>query len=308
MPSAMERPALREGVSLAAMTSWRVGGNARYFSEPTSVDEIRSLMAWAQAEDLPVFVMGRGSNLLIADEGFPGLVIRLADKFGAVSIEDGRLRVQAGCSTMAAVKTAAQAGYGGISFLSTIPGTIGGTVFMNAGAHQASMADVLESATLLLADGTVVTEDAKELGYRYRYSNLRERGATVLEAVIRLQPADAEAVQQEVQGLSRWRRERQPQALSAGSVFTNPPMASAGKLIEDAGLKGETLGRAQVSPVHANFIVNQGGATAADINGLIMRVQERIHAQHGFWLHPEVVGVGLEVGRPEARHVPQARE
>jgi UDP-N-acetylmuramate dehydrogenase len=302
-------PDLRENVPLAALTSWRVGGKARYFAEPRSVDEVRALVSWAREAAVPFFVIGRGSNLLIADEGYPGLVIRLSDKFGAVTVADGRLRAQAGCSTMAAVKAAAQAGWGGISFLSTIPGTLGGTVFMNAGAHQASMADVLESATLLMPDGTVITEAAAGLGYRYRYSNLRERGALVLEAVLRLEPMDAEAVQQEVQALSRWRRERQPQALSAGSVFTNPAMASAGKLIEEAGLKGETLGRAQVSTVHANFIVNQGGATAADINGLIMRVQERIHARHGFWLHPEVIGLGLEVGRAEARHVPaQARE
>ncbi len=295
---------LRENVQLAPFTSWRVGGPARYFAEPRSIDEVKALLQWARSENVPFFVIGRGSNLLISDEGFAGLVIRLADKFGAVSLENGRLTAQAGCSTMTAVKAAAQAGWGGVEFLSTIPGTLGGTVVMNAGAHQSSMADILESATSLMPDGSVITEGVADLGYRYRHSNLRERGAVVLEAVIRLEPRSPEAVQQEILMLSKWRRERQPQALSAGSVFTNPSMASAGKLIEDAGLKGETLGRAQVSTVHANFIVNLGGAQAAEINALITRVQERIHARHGLWLHPEVRGVGLEVGHAEARHDP----
>lgn len=292
----------RENVPLAPLTSWRVGGPARYFAEPTSLEEVRDLVGWATNQGKPWIVLGKGSNVLVSDEGYPGLVIRLGDRFGALEMHDGTLSVQAGCSTMTAVKTAAQANWGGIEFLSTIPGTIGGAVFMNAGAHGACMADVLQTATLLLPDGSVVTEPAPSLGYRYRHSNLKERGAVVLGAVIRLQPKPSEQVQQEVQALAKWRRERQPQALSAGSVFTNPPMASAGKLIEDAGLKGETIGRAQVSPVHANFIANLGGATASDVNALITRVQERIHALHGFWLHPEVKGIGMTVGHPEASH------
>jgi len=300
----MPMPDLRENVPLATLTSWRVGGPARYFAEPTSVDDLKALLAWAQAEKEPWLIIGKGSNLLISDDGYPGLVIRLGDKFGAVSVENGLLRAQAGCSTMNAIKAGAQAGWGGAEFLSSIPGTIGGTVFMNAGAHGACVADALVEATLLLPDGSIVVEPASALGFRYRYSNVRERGAVVLEAVFRLQPKEAEAVQAEMKALSKWRRERQPQGLSAGSVFTNPEMASAGKLIEDAGLKGETVGRAQVSPVHANFIVNLGGATAADVNGLISRIQERIYARHGFWLHPEVRGVGLVVGHPEATHDP----
>jgi len=300
----MAMPELRENVTLATLTSWRVGGPARYFAEPTSVEELKALLSWVQSENLPWLVIGKGSNLLIADSGFPGLVIRLGDKFGAVSVENGLLRAQAGCSTMNAIKAGAQAGFGGAEFLSSIPGTIGGTVYMNAGAHGGCVADVLVEATLLLPDGTIVVEPASALDLSYRYSNVRERGAVVLEAVIRLQPKEASAVQEEMKSLSKWRRERQPQGLSAGSVFTNPSMASAGKLIEDAGLKGETVGKAQVSPVHANFIVNLGGATAADVNGLICRIQERIHALHGFWLHPEVRGVGLDVGHPEAKHDP----
>ena len=301
----MAMPEIRENVPLATLTSWRVGGPARYFAEPTSVEEIRELLAWAQREAKPWLVIGKGSNLLISDAGFDGLVIRLGDKFGAVTVENGLLRAQAGCSTMNAIKAGAQAGWGGAEFLSSIPGTIGGTVYMNAGAHGGCVADVLVEATLLLPDGTIVVEPASALGFRYRYSNVRERQAVVLEAVIRLQPKAAEDVQAEMKSLSKWRRERQPQGLSAGSVFTNPPQASAGKLIEDAGLKGETVGRAQVSPVHANFIVNMGGATASDVNALITRVQERIFALHGFWLHPEVRGVGFSVGHPDAWRSPE---
>lgn len=297
----MASPEIRENVPLAPLTSWRVGGPARYFTEPTSIDEIRAAVTWAKSQDVSWLVIGKGSNLLIADEGFDGLVIRLGDKFGAVRVEEGgRLRAQAGCSTMNAIKAGAQSGWGGAEFLSSIPGTIGGTIFMNAGAHGGCVADVLVEATLMLPDGTIVTEPNAALGFRYRYSNVRERGAIVLEAVFQLHPKSAEDVQAEMKALSKWRRERQPQGLSAGSVFTNPAVASAGKLIEDAGLKGETVGRAQVSPVHANFIVNLGGATAADVNALITRIQERIYEQHGFWLHPEVRGVGLSVGHPDA--------
>lgn len=290
--------AIRENVPLAPLTSWRVGGPARYFFEPDSVPALQEALAWAAAQGHAVFVLGKGSNLLIADEGFDGLVIRLGNGMGAVSLEQETVRAEAGCATSALVRAAAEADRGGFEFLTTIPGTIGGVVYMNGGAHGACIADFLVEATVLMPDGTVRVLSNEEMGYSYRHSLLHEAGGVVLEAVLRTEPKAKADIQQAVSDLAKWRRARQPQGLSAGSVFTNPPGTSAGRLIEEAGCKGLTIGRAQVSEVHANFFVNQGGAKAADLLGLIVAVQERVHAAHGLWLHPEVRGVGCTVGIP----------
>lgn len=287
---------VREGVPLAAFTSWRVGGPARYYVEPGSIAELEAALAWARDGGIPHFVLGKGSNLLIADAGYEGLVIRMGDRMGAVSVADDLLTAEAGCPTSALVRAGAEHGRGGLEFLTTIPGTVGGVVFMNAGAHGAEVSGVLDSALVLLPDGRLASESGTDLGYRYRHSNLESRGAIVVAATFRTLPKPKAEIQAEVAALSKWRRERQPQALSAGSVFTNPPGTAAGRLIEEAGCKGLTVGRAQVSPLHANFFVNLGGATETEINALICEVQRRVHAHHGLWLHPEVRGVGCHVG------------
>lgn len=292
---------IRENVPLAPFTSWRVGGPARYLAEPTSVEELEQSLIWARERELPCFVMGKGSNLLVADEGFPGLVIRMGDKFSTVTVEAEHVRALAGCSTLSLVKTAGSSGRGGLGFLSTIPGTIGGCVYMNAGAHGASVAEVLTRAWVLL-NGKVHEVPADQMGFSYRHSRLHDEGGVVVEAEFRTLAASADAVQNEVSALAKWRRERQPQALSAGSVFTNPPESAAGHLIETAGGKGLRRGGAEVSTKHANFIVNAGGATASDINGLIGEVQCLVYAAHGLWLHPEVRGVGLSVGERPRVH------
>ena len=278
-----------------------MGGAARFFLEPSSIEEIIEARDWADAMSLPVFVMGKGSNLLVADEGFEGIIIRMGDRLGRAEIRDDALWAEAGCPTHRFVKTGQERDLGGLEYLTTIPGSVGGTVFMNAGAHGHSVMDHLVSATLLLGDGTVIEEPASNLGYRYRHSNVRERGATVLAGTFRVIEKSRQDSQREVQELARWRRERQPQALSAGSVFANPPDSPAGKLIELAGCKGLTVGGAQVSPVHANFFVNLGGGTARDMAELANRVQERVHEVHGVWLHAEVQTLGCSLGRTIAR-------
>lgn len=288
--------AIQEGIPLDRFTSWRVGGPARYFLEPGSVAELEAALGWARDQGVAHFVLGKGSNLLIADAGFDGLVLRMTDRMGAQLQEGDLVTAEAGCANSALVRSAAEADRGGLEFLTTIPGTVGGAVFMNAGAHGASVSDVLVAAQVLLPDGRLLTQTGEDLAYRYRYSNLAERGGIVVSATFRTVHKPKAEVQAEVSALSKWRRERQPQGLSAGSVFTNPPGKSAGKLIEEAGCKGLTLGKAQVSPVHANFFVNLGGATEADLNGLVAEVQRRVHAVHGLWLHPEVRGVGCRVG------------
>lgn len=293
-------PALRESVPLAPFTSWRVGGPARYFIEPAASDEVRAAILWATDHGLSWFVMGKGSNLLVADVGFDGLVIRLGERFGSLSWDGDILCAEAGASTSALVKGAAERDRGGLEFLTTIPGTVGGVVFMNAGAHGSVVAGCLDSAEVLFPDGRILWQSPQELAYSYRTSNLRERGGIVLRARFHTVPRPKEAIQNEISELAKWRRERQPQGMSAGSVFTNPPGDSAGRLIEAAGLKGLTIGRAQVSPKHANFFVNLGGATAADLHELIETVQVQVQAASGLMLHPEVQGVGRSVGVKEA--------
>lgn len=286
----------REGVVLAPFTSWRVGGPARFFAEPADSREVAEALAWARERGYPWLVMGKGSNLLVADEGFEGLIIRLGERFGRCQIEGELAWAQAGCSNHALVRAAADAGRGGISFLSTIPGTVGGAIAMNAGAHGACVQEVLVEAEVLEPDGTQHVLAPHELGFAYRACALRGRGSVALAARFRTMPAPSQEIQAQVAELARWRRERQPQGLTAGSVFANPPGDSAGRLIESAGCKGLTVGRAQVSDVHANFFLNLGGATARDLRELIDQVQARVHAAAGVWLAPEVQGVGCRVG------------
>lgn len=295
-------PRIQESVALAPFTSWRVGGPARYWVEPDSVEALQAALDWAKARELPFFVLGKGSNLLISDSGYDGLVIRMTDRLGGVKLEGDRLTAGAGCGTNVLVRTGAEHDRGGLEFLTTIPGTVGGVVFMNGGAHGNSVSDHLLEATVLLPTGEILRQSNAELDYAYRHSNLHERGGIVLRATFRTIEKPKADVQKEVTELSKWRRERQPQGLSAGSVFTNPDIASAGRLIEEAGCKGLSIGRAQVSTVHANFFVNMGGATASDLEALIREVQRRVHATHGLWLHPEVRGVGLELGIQAEAH------
>lgn len=287
---------MQERVSLAPFTSWRVGGPARYFLEPTSEEELLEALQWVRSQDLPWQVLGRGSNLLVADEGFDGLVVRLAEKYGRVRVEGDRIVAQAGASLSGVVKAAATAELGGGEFLATIPGSVGGALAMNAGAHGGTTSDVLREARLLLPDGRVVVRQGEELAFAYRKSCVRPDGAIVLEATFQFVPAPGDQVRAKVNELLRWRKAHQPVGPSCGSVFRNPEGTSAGRLLEDLGAKGMAEGKAQVSEVHANFIVNQGGATAGQIDRLIRRLQELALAERQIWLHPEVVGVGLSVG------------
>ncbi|MBM3269377.1 MAG: UDP-N-acetylmuramate dehydrogenase [Candidatus Sericytochromatia bacterium] len=282
---------------LAPITTWRVGGPAHDLLEPASADEVLACIRRARDEGLPWAVIGRGSNLLVADEGFPGIVIRLVDTYHAVSITEDRVTAQAGASTSALIKAGMEVGLGGITFLSSIPGSVGGAVFMNAGAHGTQTSDVLIGARVLEPDGQIRWRTPADLEMAYRHTALQDAGdRVVLEAAFRVVPQASGAIRKEFLEMAAWRRERQPQDPSAGSVFANPQGDSAGRLIEATGLKGYKVGGAMVSPVHANFFVNTGNATAADINRLIHEVRARVFEKHGVLLKPEVRGLGLVVG------------
>jgi UDP-N-acetylmuramate dehydrogenase len=291
-------PAALAPKTLASLTTWRVGGPFRRLvetSDPAALsEEIRGALDRCE----PWTILGKGSNLLAADEGFPGTILRLQDDARRIRVSGHEIHAPAGLANSLVVKAAMNAGLGHLAFLSSIPGTLGGAVFMNAGAHGLQTHEVLSRALILMPGATPEWYTAEELAFAYRHSLLQQRHGIVLEVVLKGRPTPPEETRAEIQALAAWRRERQPQEPSAGSVFRNPEGTSAGHLIESAGLKGLRIGDAMVSPMHANFIVNTGEATATDMNRLIATVMDCVEEVHGIRLHPEVRGLGLEVGCP----------
>lgn len=295
---------LREDVKLAPFTHWQVGGPARYFLEPTSVEAVAQAVAWARAQGLKWVAMGRGSNTLVADAGFDGLVIRLANQFAGVSFEGETMTAQAGTSLPQMVMLGLAQGLGGLEPMVGVPGTVGGAVAMNASAHGVAISKGFEAGTVLTREGAIETWSFDDFRFAYRHSRLHEEPGVFLEGRWRLKPVDKASGKQRVLELQQWRNQKQPTNFpSGGSTFRNPDAGhpAAGALIEQVGAKGLKRGSAEVSEKHANFILNLGGASAEDINGLIVELQRRVWSEFGVWLHPEVVGLGHSVGdvRPE---------
>jgi UDP-N-acetylmuramate dehydrogenase len=275
---------------LAAHTTLRVGGAARLL---VTVDDEAALVrcvAACREREVPMLVIGRGSNLLVGDEGWPGVVLRLGSGFRGIAIEGDIVRC-GGAEPMpnVAVRTA-QAGLAGFAWGCAVPGTMGGGVRMNAGAHGGDMSDSLVEARVLdPVSGHVTRYDPARLDFGYRSSALPD-AAVVVSVTLRLDRADADVVLAEIDDIRAWRREHQPLSRpSCGSVFTNPSGTSAGALIDAAGLKGVRVGGAEVSSTHANFIVTTPGATASDVETLIARVVDRVRVHAGVELKTEVV-------------------
>ena len=288
---------LRRSVGLADYTTWRVGGSAQWFAEPESALQLQALLAWAQAEGLPSLVIGAGSNLLVSDAGLEGLTLCNRRLQGAtLDAATGLIEAQAGEPIPSLARRAARAGLSGLEWSVGIPGTVGGAAVMNAGAQGGCTAEVLESVTVIKPHKPNQPFElrAGELDFAYRHSRLQEEPLVVLSARFRLNAGhDAAEVSQRTSANLHSRTSTQPyQQPSCGSVFRNPEPNKAGQLIEALGLKGLSIGGAQVSPIHANFIVNTGAATAAEIDQLIGAVQERIQAAHGITLHTEVKRLG----------------
>jgi UDP-N-acetylmuramate dehydrogenase len=285
---------------LGRFTTMRVGGPADLFATVHTAHELRALVRFARTRGLPHFVLGRGSDLVIADAGIRGLVIQVRAEG---SRTDGdRYTAEAGVQMARAATETQHAGLTGLEFGLAIPGTVGGAVWANAGAHDADMAGVLESARVLSADGTEAIVPAGELGLSYRDSRFKRADHdgevdaprdVVVDATFRLSPADPDVIKARLDDIRRWRQAHQPLGLpSAGSVFRNPPGDSAGRLIEAAGLKGLRIGGAVVSEKHANFIVNDQKARAADVRRLADRVRAEVRARHDVDLAFEIEFVG----------------
>ena len=283
---------VRANVTLAPYTTMRTGGPASLFAEPRNAQQLAHVHQWAQEKGLSLLILGNGSNLLIADSGFDGLVIHLGRALSEVSVFANTLTAQAGASLAAAARAAAQASLTGLEFAAGIPGSIGGAVCMNAGAYGGEIAQVIVSARVLTPEG-VRTVSKEELSLGYRSSAVMQNGWVVLEATFELAPGSPDEIKATMADLAARRREKQPlQYPSCGSFFKRPVGYYAGALIEQAGLKGYRVGDAQVSEMHAGFVINRGHATSSEIYRLMQEVQRRVQAQFGVTLEPEVRLIG----------------
>ena len=295
--SPSHHPSLRQGVGLDEFTTWKVGGTADWFAEPVHQGEIRALVAWSGQHGLPLHCIGAGSNLLISDGGLDGLTLCNRRLQGScLDATDGWIDAEAGEPIPSLARKAARAGLSGLEWAVGIPGTVGGAVVMNAGAQGGCIAEWLHSVQLLdpKQPDRTLTWSASDLVFGYRQSRLQQEPLIVLSARFRLDHGhDPATVTARTSANLHSRTSTQPyQQPSCGSVFRNPEPHKAGHLIEALGLKGLQIGGAQVSPIHANFIVNLGGASAADMAALIAAVKRRVHAAHGITLHPEVKRLG----------------
>jgi len=288
---------LKRDVALRKFTTLGTGGAARWFAQPEDVHELVDLLSWARGQDVPVAVIGLGSNLLVADEGVEALVLKLTGSLTLVKAGDqekGETTLTAGGGAALAVclHRARDAGLGGLEFACAIPGTIGGAVWMNAGAYESELRQILVRACLATAAG-VRWVTPEELGLAYRSSSLRH-GQVVVAAELQLYPRPVEEIRQAVAELQAKRKDAQPtNKRTFGSVFKNPVHdLGAGEIVEACGLKGFQIGGARISPKHANFIENAGGATTADALALIGEARTRARASFGVVLEPEVELLG----------------
>ena len=289
----------RTDANLSDFTTWRVGGPAEFLAEPCSIEETSAWLSWAHDHGMPCRIIGAGSNLLIHDDGLPGLSICLR-RLQGVQMEQttGVMDVLAGERIPALARRAAKAGLHGLEWSVGIPGTAGGAAVMNAGAQGRCTAQWLHSVRVIpLHGGESFELRCNQLSYDYRHSRLQEEPLVVVSARFQLEPGhDPQQIGRVTDGNLNHRTTTQPyQQPSCGSVFRNPEPLKAGRLIEGQGLKGTCIGGAEVSTLHANFIVNTGTASSDDIDQLIMLVQERVQEHHGIRLHPEVKRLGFSL-------------
>ncbi|MCR5580885.1 MAG: UDP-N-acetylmuramate dehydrogenase [Pseudobutyrivibrio sp.] len=277
---------------MKAHTTFRIGGVADVYVEP-DYDDIVPMISFLGKSDAPFMVIGNGSNLLVSDDGIEGVVISLGKQSDEITIEGDIVSVQAGALLSKVSNKAAAAGLTGLEFASGIPGSIGGAVYMNAGAYGGEIKDILISAQVLTKDHEVVDMSPEELELSYRHSILMEEGGYVLSAKLKLQAGDSEAITARIDEIRQMRTEKQPLNYpSAGSTFKRPEGYFAGKLIDDAGLRGYTVGGAQVSEKHCGFVINRESATASDVLQLMRDVDDKVYDLFGVHLEPEVRIIG----------------
>lgn len=275
-------------------TTFKIGGPAQYYVTPESVTQIQEVVSLCKDKNIPLHVIGNGSNILVGDDGVDGVVLALFNTFSDYEIKDNVITAQAGMSLIKLAVIALREGLTGLEFASGIPGSVGGAVYMNAGAYDGQMKDVVTSVTVLDEAGNIRILGRDELDMGYRTSTVAKHNMIVLQVIIELKAGDKEQIKDRMNHLSELRKQKQPlEYPSAGSTFKRPEGHFAGKLIADAGLKGYSIGGAAVSEKHAGFVVNMGGATAKDVVELTDYIKKRIIEQFGVTLELEIKKIGL---------------
>lgn len=270
-------------------TTFRIGGPAQLFVTPQTTEELGQVVLSCNAYKIPFFMLGHGSNLLVSDDGMQGVVIQLYRNFSDFSIEGTMVRAQAGVMLHMLGNAVRDAGLTGFEFAAGIPGTLGGAIMMNAGAYGGEMKDIVAKVQLMDANGNLLEKTGEEMEFGYRHSIVEEKGYIVLGATLALQQGDKEAVAAKMEELATARKTKQPLEFpSAGSTFKRPEGYFAGKLIMDAGLQGYSVGGAQVSEKHCGFVINKGGATAADVMQLIQDIRQTVYDKFQVQLEPEI--------------------
>lgn len=276
-------------------TTFKVGGNAAYFVTPENAEGVKHTVRLCRENHVPYYVVGNGSNLLVSDEGFSGVILQICSKMNDCEVEEGKAVAQAGVLLTKVANQVSKAGYTGMEFAVGIPGTVGGAVAMNAGAYGGEIKDVIKRALVLTEEGEIVRLNREELKLGYRSSAVTAQEYIVLEAEFQLEKGIMEEIQAVCDKNMKARVEKQPlEYPSAGSTFKRPEGYFAGKLIMDAGLRGFTVGGAQVSEKHCGFVINKGNATAKDVADLIAQVQEKVQKTFGVTLETEVKMIGFK--------------
>ena len=289
----LEDNRILEAELMSRHTTFRIGGPADFFLVPENADEIKKIIAVCKEKNVPYFILGNGSNLLVSDDGYRGMIINIMDNMDSVTVDGRIITAQAGAMLVRVSVMARDNALTGLEFASGIPGTIGGAVYMNAGAYGGEMKNVVKTVRAIDEYGRIYELDSEKMDFSYRHSIVEERKLIVLEVTLELEHGSREAIDDRMKELAEARRSKQPlEYPSAGSTFKRPEGYFAGKLIMDAGLRGYSVGGAQVAEKHCGFVINKGGATASDVVELIRDVQHDVDDKFGVTLEPEVKMLG----------------
>jgi UDP-N-acetylmuramate dehydrogenase len=284
---------LKENISLHKYTTYKVGGKAKYFAEPSNLAEIQEVLQWRKKQNLPLFILGKGSNLVVSDSGFEGLILYFGRSFKKIQIDGAQIYAEAGALLHSLVQKSVNQGLVGMENLGGIPGTIGGGVYINAGAFDQELDQSIIKVTSITCDGDIKVRSTAECGFGYRHSNFFQLNEIILSAEFALNQSEIEKAKNQFNHTLQKRKGKQPlEYPNAGSMYKRPPGTFAGKLIQEANLKGFALGGAQISPKHANFVINANNATSQDIYDLSEEVKNQVLKNSGIELEKEQIFLG----------------